>query len=589
MPWETTSARSGAALRTVMQQRRVIGLGLRPLALVAILALVAGFGQASLLLIIIRAATALTAETTSITGEVGPFGIHDLATRDLLWLGLAVLVGLLLVELALSWAQASLHAGAQRSSRHRLLRAISDASFPAQTELPRGEMQQLITGHTGRSAILAGQVSSLVVASLNFLALSVSALFLSPMAALVVVIGLLSMLALLRPILHLVRRVADRTANAQRRLGGVVAERFEMAEEIRSFAVDEFADQSTRASIDEVAALVKKARFLTRINSTLYRLGALLMVLITLVVIESTQATNLAALTGALLMLLRSLSYGQATQNAYQAINETVPVVDHLASENKRLTLHAMPKALNEPTRVGKIVFDRVAFEYPGRTPVLTDVNFTIEEGSFVAVTGPSGAGKSTLISLLLGLQVPTRGHILANGNDIKTISHSWWNRQVAYVPQQPRLSTTTIREAIRFNRSWITDEQVERAAQLAHIATEIESLEDRYETPVGQLGSAVSGGQRQRLSIARALAGDPQMLVLDEPTSALDSRSESLIGETLDFLAGRLTLVVIAHRHATVEKATRVVRVRNGTAKLDWRGFSAVDIGTPGQRPPCA
>ena len=170
-----------------------------------------------------------------------------------------------------------------------------------------------------------------------------------------------------------------------------------------------------------------------------------------------------------------------------------------------------------------------------GENIVLDGIDLDIAEGEMVCLIGPSGSGKSTIMSLLLGLRHPTAGAVELDGVDTRSLSRDWWHRHVAFVPQESRLQSGTVREAIRFFRPWITDADVERAAKLARIGDEIEQWPAGYDTEVGQSGDRLSGGQRQRIALARALAGRPQLLLLDEPTSALDPTSEVLIREALD------------------------------------------------------
>jgi ABC-type multidrug transport system fused ATPase/permease subunit len=162
-------------------------------------------------------------------------------------------------------------------------------------------------------------------------------------------------------------------------------------------------------------------------------------------------------------------------------------------------------------------------------------------------------------------------------------------------LPQEPHLLTGTVRDNIRFQRSWIDDDEIERAARLAHIYEEIGSWPEGFDRFVGPRADAVSGGQRQRLCLARALAGQPDVLMLDEPTSALDHRSERLIQNTLEELHGRLTLIVVAHRITTLSMCDRVMVIRDGqvegfdpagalyTSNVFFR--QAVDVGESGRR----
>lgn len=216
-----------------------------------------------------------------------------------------------------------------------------------------------------------------------------------------------------------------------------------------------------------------------------------------------------------------------------------------------------MPKART-------LTFENVSFAYqPGR-PVLSDISFEIRGGEAVGVIGPSGAGKSTLVQLLLNLRAPDEGRYLINGALVQQFRQDDWQARVAYVPQEPRLVHASVAENIRYFRD-LDDDAVARGAQLARIHEDIVSWPNGYETIVGPRADAVSGGQQQRICLARALAAQPQILVLDEPTSSLDPRSEALIQESLTALKHNVTLFIIAHRMLTLDICDRVMVVLDG------------------------
>jgi ATP-binding cassette, subfamily B, bacterial len=196
---------------------------------------------------------------------------------------------------------------------------------------------------------------------------------------------------------------------------------------------------------------------------------------------------------------------------------------------------------------------------------VLRDVDLTIAAGDTIGVVGPSGGGKSTFTQLLLNLRWPTTGTVTAAGVPLKALDDECWSRLVALVPQDNKLVFGTVADNVRFFRPWLDDDDVERAVRAAHLHDEIVALPDGYQTVVGPGARDLSGGQRQRLGIARGLVGRPQLLILDEPTSALDSRSEHLIRRTLEELADSTTLVVVAHRPATLEICRRLFVVEGG------------------------
>lgn len=565
MPPTSEVRASGAALRSTIRNRGLIGLNRRLLAVVTVLSIAAGLCQAGLLLVIARVASSLTGDNALGVTSIGPFGHVDLDVRTLLSLGFGLVVVLIALEVSISWTQATLQSRAQQAVRKRLLNTYSAAGFDAQNSMPRGEQQHVLNSLTSQASTITGQLGNTLVAAGNFATLAISAFVLSPLAAITVVGGLALMLAVLRPLLHRGRRSGDDHVRAQRRLGATLLERLELAREIRSFGVDEQATADVAQQVDDVAGRYRHLRFLGRMSSVTYRVGAMTMVLLMLGVIDAAGATDFAALTGALLMLLRSLSYGQAAQAAYQTINETLPVVEQLQEEERRLVAAPTTYGKHIPSHFGSLSLHGVGYSYPGGDAVLGGITVTIEPGDFVAVVGPSGSGKSTLMSILLRLREPNMGTMTLNGEPLSAVDAEWWHQNVAYLPQDSKLSSGTVTDAIRFHRDWITDDDIQRAAALAHISAEIEAWPNGYDTEVGQLGEHLSGGQRQRVALARALAGRPSLLLLDEPTSALDPTSERLIAQSLEEVRQHTTLVAIAHRLTTVERATKVIHINSG------------------------
>lgn len=579
---EAPPADAGGALRLVFTRRRSIGLNLRFVALVAVMSTAAGLLQAAFLLVIVRVATALTASTELVSGSVGPFSATDLTIGELLTLSAALLVALFALDSVNAWGQAALQARAARSTKRRMVAAYAAADFDAQTGLPRGETQQVVDALPNQVATVAGHLGTGISAALTFLALTGSALLLSPAASITVVVGLLVMLALLRPLLAASRRAGGRHTREQRALGARLAERLELAGEVAAFGVGWSASEPVADQVDVVSRGLERLRFLGLMSSVAYRVGAFAMVLGMLAVVEATETGNLAALTGAMLMLLRSLSYGQAVQTSYQAINGSVPVVRQLLEEHERLVSSAANSGADtRPERFGVLRLERVDFAYRDDSDVVRGLDLTVEPGDFLAIIGPSGSGKSTIMSMLLGIRQPTAGTITLDGVDVTAVDRGWWHRQVAFVPQESRLRSGSFREAIRFYRPWITDAQVEDAARLVRMADEVEGWPEGYETEVGQLGDRLSGGQRQRVALARALAGSPRLLLLDEPTSALDPASEGLIREALESIRHETTVVVIAHRAETVRNASRVLLVGDGGPREVYGDVEAALRGT--------
>jgi ATP-binding cassette, subfamily B, bacterial len=214
----------------------------------------------------------------------------------------------------------------------------------------------------------------------------------------------------------------------------------------------------------------------------------------------------------------------------------------------------------------GDVAFENVSFRYEeaGR-PILDDVTLRVRPGRTMAVVGRSGAGKSTLMALLMRFYDPLSGRITIDGHDLRTIKQSSLRRKIGVVLQDPLLFNDTVRANIAYGRPDASDEEIKEAARAAHANAFISRLADGYDTIVGERGSLLSAGERQRITIARALLKDPPILILDEATSALDAESEEAVQSALDVLLKGRTTFVIAHRLATVARADSITVLDEG------------------------
>lgn len=257
----------------------------------------------------------------------------------------------------------------------------------------------------------------------------------------------------------------------------------------------------------------------------------------------------------------------QGLSGTYQSLRKATVSLDEIFRIiNLQDHLGDAPEAVEVQHIDGNVEFDNVHFRYEvsGR-PLLNGVSFTVPAGQTVAIVGPSGSGKTTLMALLMRFYDPQEGAVRLDGRDIRTLKQSSIRRHIAVVLQDPLLFNDTVAANIAYGRPEAGQAEIEAAAKAANAHDFVQRLPDRYDTIVGERGALLSVGERQRVSIARALLKDPPLLVLDEATSALDAESEQLVQSAIEELMKNRTTFVIAHRLATVVNADRIIVLKEG------------------------
>lgn len=280
---------------------------------------------------------------------------------------------------------------------------------------------------------------------------------------------------------------------------------------------------------------------------------------------------GLALVTLPVIVLLQSYMI-RLIENLWSFAGIVRTFYDSFADAQEMVLIFDTPYEILDETREalkntkGEVIFDNVTYVYKNNnSKVLDNFSITIPAGQKIAIIGSSGAGKTTFVRLLMRLFNLTDGKITIDGIDISKISQQNLREQIAFVPQDPVLFHRTLMENIRYGRRDATDEEVIKAAHLAHCDEFINQLPLKYETYVGERGVKLSGGERQRVAIARAILKNAPILILDEATSSLDSHSEFLIQDALVKLIKGKTTIVIAHRLSTIRQMDRIIVLEKG------------------------
>jgi ATP-binding cassette, subfamily B, bacterial len=282
------------------------------------------------------------------------------------------------------------------------------------------------------------------------------------------------------------------------------------------------------------------------------------------------------------------LSYLGSLYEPLNSITYTAQTIQGAAAEADRVSeiLETEPAITDKPhapaARVhGTIRYEHVTFGYEPERPVLHDVSLEANPGDVVAIVGPTGAGKTTLMNLLVRFYDPWEGRVTIDGVDLRDVQHRSLRRQIALVLQDPFIFPLSIADNIAYGRPDASREEVVAAAQAANAHDFIMRLPEGYDAVVGERGATLSGGEKQRLSIARAFLKDAPVLILDEPTSALDARTEGALLDALErLMEGRISFV-IAHRLSTIRKATRILVIDEG--RIIESGSHEELLQTPG------
>jgi ATP-binding cassette subfamily B protein len=557
--------RSSGTARSTQWSRLSALLGERRRTVVAlgVTSVLSGFAEAATIALIAELTTTLVKNKKHVNLDAGFAHVH-VGVWTLVGVALALTLVRLAMQIPISILPARIAADVQAQQRSKVFNAFTRASWEIQSRDREGQLQDTMTTQVMQATGGALQATSLITTSFNFFALLAFAFAIYPAAAAAVLGAGALLFVVLRPLRQLgVRRARSLSGSLSNYASGV-SEAVRLAEETQVFGVDAAQRARVGALVEEARSHFFSTQLLNKLIPNLFQSLILIALVVGLGIVSAAGNVHTTALTTIILLLLRSARSGQQGLSNFQSLSQSLPFIERVQEAEERYLQSIPPPGSLPLGAVQRLGFQGVSYAYRPKQPVLSDISFEVERGEVVGIIGPTGAGKSTLVQILLQLRQPQQGFYLVNGTPADQFVRADWQRLVAYVPQEPRLLHASVADNIRYFRD-LDDGAVEHAAQVAHIHNEITHWANGYDTLVGPRADAVSGGQQQRLCLARALAARPEVLVLDEPTSALDPHSESLIQQSLMDLKQELTLFIIAHRMSTLDVCDRVMVIIDG------------------------
>lgn len=520
-------------------------------------------GLVEALILTLFARIALTGTGLAENSVIVPFiGGLDAATAT------ATLFFLILLRFAVgaisAWTTGALAFRIVTGIRDEMLRDYVACEFLVKDDLDEGGLQQLIVTFPSQGNGLIQGLTQSAAALLTMSAMLGFSFTSDATATLGLLAAVLGVSLLLIPLRRVVRRHSSEAVETQVNLSSGVAELGDLRAEVDVFGVGASVVRRVGERVHSDGQVGRRMAIIKQLIPPAYNGVTYLAVATGLLLLGRASPEDLATVGPIMLVILRTLAYGQAVQQGAVLIAQIGPFLGYLNSTVGRFRTHQVRTSGEAVGSFKEIHFKSVSFCYPtsagGRG--VTNLELKIRRGESVGLVGPSGGGKSTTLKLLVGLYEPSNGAIEIDGRPLATLSRKDWSSLVGFVPQQPKLLIGTISENVRFFRPGISDHQVREALAAADLLGEIEALEHGIETTVGPGASSLSGGQMQRLAIARALVNKPVLVVMDEPTSAIDQESEREVAAAIAAVASEVTVVIASHRPQILENCDRFIEI---------------------------
>jgi ATP-binding cassette, subfamily B, bacterial MsbA len=453
--------------------------------------------------------------------------------------------------------------------RRRIFRQLLTVSFGFIAQDRSGRLLNILASDTWRASDAIRILVHLIITTSTVAVYAVLLLLMSWRLTLLVAAALLLISSAARLLTRGARKLGEQVTRSNSELAHRMVEGIDGMRVIRAFGRERHEQGRFDLASNHLRRVMLRMSFLDGVVHPVYEVLAA-SVLLGIMFIAAPSSSNVSVLLVFAFVLYRvqpRVKEFDAARTRLAALSPSVEEVLSLLDTTDKEYLRS-----GTVTRGGldrSIVFDRVSFRYnPADDPALTEASFGIPAGQTTAFVGPSGGGKSTVIKLLLRFHDPTNGTITVDGRPLPEFELDFWRSQIAVVSQDVFLFNTTVRENIAYGRLDAGLDEIVEAARKADAHEFIERLPDRYDTVLGHHGVRLSGGEQQRVSLARAIVRNPRILILDEATNALDSISEQWIQDTLDKLSENRTVIMIAHRLSTIERADQIIVLEKGRVR---------------------
>lgn len=443
--------------------------------------------------------------------------------------------------------------------RARLFDALTHANWRHLVGSRASNNSHLLTSEADRSASAGGAVVGLITQGFLALAHLAVALAIAPLLTLLVMVAGLALAGITAPLTWRARARGREVSRAYKALFGEISDHLSGLKTVKAYGLEDVTTARFRERSTETAdALVGVTRNHANVGFLLQSGSAVLLSVLVLVALGMPQVTP-AGLLMLLYLFARLVPMLSGLQRSFQSVLARLPSVERVDEAIREFESHReqAPGSEEAPSCRRAVELRGVTFRYESAEErrVLQGIDMVVPAGRTTAVVGPSGSGKSTAADILIGLLEPDSGAMLVDGQEVSGPLRRAWRRQVAYVAQDVFLFHDTVRANLLVGDPEASDERLWEVLDQA-AAGFVRDLPKGLDTVVGDRGSSLSGGERQRLALARALLRRPQLLVLDEATSSLDAFNEARVQEAVRALRGKVTLLVIAHRLATVRDA---------------------------------